>query len=292
MGGQINAKFCIGALRPATRNIDPTAFATGSTTRSTAPSAESLGELTAARSGETVNASGHDVGADSGRLAAVSGRSQYIRSRNDWGDWFGSDNSRPMYHFPIEDRYLKRNPAARYSENKHQLFDPPVAPPVYPLSDIDRFNDLFAANRFTSACSAAIVIRSGALGQGLDGACSMRAGPQSGFTSAVGRRGATYCATRDATEQKSEFLRSSDPWFRPVCATVGPDGMIWVVDMYRAVIEHPEWIPQAWQQQIDLRAGSDRGRAFTASCRLSESGRWPCQILPAVQPKSCSLCDK
>ena len=134
-------------------------------------SAESLGKLTAARSGETVNASGHDVKIwpDSGRLAAVSGRSQYIRSRNDWGDWFGSDNSRPMYHFPIEDRYLKRNPAARYSENKHQLFDPPVAPPVYPLSDIDRFNDLFAANRFTSACSA-IVIRSGALGPGLDGA--------------------------------------------------------------------------------------------------------------------------
>ena len=38
--------------------------------------------------------------------------------------------------------------------------------------------------------------------------------------------------------------------------------MIWVVDMYRAVIEHPEWIPQAWQQQIDLRAGSDRGRIY------------------------------
>jgi putative heme-binding domain-containing protein len=43
---------------------------------------------------------------------------------------------------------------------------------------------------------------------------------------------------------------------------IGPDGMIWVVDMYRAVIEHPEWIPQAWQQQIDLRAGSDRGRIY------------------------------
>jgi putative heme-binding domain-containing protein len=38
--------------------------------------------------------------------------------------------------------------------------------------------------------------------------------------------------------------------------------MIWVVDMYRAVIEHPEWIPQAWQQQIDLRAGSDKGRIY------------------------------
>jgi putative heme-binding domain-containing protein len=52
--------------------------------------------------------------------------------------------------------------------------------------------------------------------------------------------------------------------------------MIWVVDMYRAVIEHPEWIPQAWQQQIDLRAGSDRGRIYrimpTESARTA---RWP-----------------
>ena len=38
--------------------------------------------------------------------------------------------------------------------------------------------------------------------------------------------------------------------------------MIWVVDMYRAVIEHPEWIPQAWQQQIDLRAGCEQGRIY------------------------------
>jgi putative membrane-bound dehydrogenase-like protein len=239
--------------------------------------AENVGKLTAARSGETVEASGHDVKIwpDSGRLAATSGRSQYIRSRNDWGDWFGSDNSRPMYHFPIEDRYLKRNPAARFADNKQQLFDPAVAPPVYPLSDIDRFNDLFAANRFTSACSA-IVVRSGALGPGLDGAALVCEPVHNLVHRArlVGQ-GATYRAIRDDTEQQTEFLRSSDPWFRPVRATVGPDGMIWVVDMYRAVIEHPEWIPQAWQQQIDLRAGSDRGRIY--------------RIMPTESAKSAPL---
>ena len=28
----------------------------------------------------------------------------------------------------------------------------------------------------------------------------------------------------------------------------GPDGALWVADMYRAVIEHPEWIPDDWQK--------------------------------------------
>ena len=43
--------------------------------------------------------------------------------------------------------------------------------------------------------------------------------------------------------QTAEFLASADPWFRPVHATTGPDGGLWVVDMCRFVIEHPRWIP-------------------------------------------------
>jgi putative membrane-bound dehydrogenase-like protein len=228
-------------------------------------SGDNLGDLILARTGETVNASGQDVQIwpDSGRLAAISGRTQYIRSRNDWGDWFGNDNSHPMYHYPIDNHYLRRNKAVSFSENKQQLFDPPVAPPVYPLSETrDRYNDLFAANRFTSACSA-IVVRSKSLGDEFDGMALICEPVHNLVHRAVlNERGATYRADRVATEQKTEFLRSSDPWFRPVRVAIGPDGMIWVVDMYRAVIEHPEWIPQAWQQQIDLRAGSDKGRIY------------------------------
>jgi putative heme-binding domain-containing protein len=42
----------------------------------------------------------------------------------------------------------------------------------------------------------------------------------------------------------------------------GPDGSLWVADMDRAVIEHPEWIPDDVEKTLDLRAGSDRGRIF------------------------------
>ncbi len=37
--------------------------------------------------------------------------------------------------------------------------------------------------------------------------------------------------------------------------------------MYRQVIEHPEWIPEAWQQSLDLYAGSDRGRIYALHSR-------------------------
>ncbi|NQZ95669.1 MAG: c-type cytochrome [Myxococcales bacterium] len=38
--------------------------------------------------------------------------------------------------------------------------------------------------------------------------------------------------------REREFLASTDERFRPVGANVGPDGAIWVIDMYRGVIQH------------------------------------------------------
>src|SRR5208337_2515248 len=74
--------------------------------------------------------------------------------------------------------------------------------------------------------------------------------------------GATYRGVRAPDEAKGEFLASSDNWFRPTQMKTGPDGALWVADMYRAVIEHPEWIPADIQRRIDLRAGSQEGRIY------------------------------
>ena len=63
-------------------------------------------------------------------------------------------------------------------------------------------------------------------------------------------------------EKDSEFLASTDNWFRPVQARTGPDGALYVVDMYRFVIEHPRWIPAARLAQLDVRAGAGKGRIY------------------------------
>src|SRR5207253_625297 len=74
--------------------------------------------------------------------------------------------------------------------------------------------------------------------------------------------GYTFTSRRAIDEQTSEFLASSDNWFRPTMIQTGPDGALWVADMYRQVIEHPEWIPKDWQKKLDLRAGWDKGRLY------------------------------
>ncbi len=42
----------------------------------------------------------------------------------------------------------------------------------------------------------------------------------------------------------SEFLRSTDPNFRPVNMTTGPDGCLYIVDMYRGIIQEGNWVQE------------------------------------------------
>jgi len=67
---------------------------------------------------------------------------------------------------------------------------------------------------------------------------------------------------RAADEQKSEFLASTDNWFRPVQFFNAPDGCLWVVDMYRETIEHPWSLPANLKKHLDLDSGRERGRLW------------------------------
>ncbi len=71
-----------------------------------------------------------------------------------------------------------------------------------------------------------------------------------------------------------EFLASRDRHFRPVNMTVGPDGCLYIVDMHRDVIEHPEWIPDELEVDMDLAAGKDQGRIYKISARASKEIDW------------------
>jgi putative membrane-bound dehydrogenase-like protein len=74
--------------------------------------------------------------------------------------------------------------------------------------------------------------------------------------------GVSFIAERPPGEQKTEFLRSRDIWFRPVSLANGPDGALYVIDMYREVIEHPWSLPDSIKQHLDLHSGVDRGRIW------------------------------
>jgi putative membrane-bound dehydrogenase-like protein len=73
--------------------------------------------------------------------------------------------------------------------------------------------------------------------------------------------GPTASAERPADEQKVEFLASKDTWFRPVYMANAPDGTLYVLDMYRQIIE-AAGIPDEILKHLDLAAGRDMGRIY------------------------------
>jgi putative heme-binding domain-containing protein len=72
--------------------------------------------------------------------------------------------------------------------------------------------------------------------------------------------GVTYRGER--VDEATEFVRSTDIWFRPVQMAIGPEGALYVADMYREVIEHPASLPPELKRQLDLTSGNDRGRIY------------------------------
>ncbi|MGD9720359.1 MAG: PVC-type heme-binding CxxCH protein [Pirellulales bacterium] len=235
------------------------------------------GKIELRKTGETVNANGRDfrIRPDEGLLDPQSGVSQYGRNRDDWDNWFGNSNSRPMYQFVLADHYLRRNPHVPAADGRVDVSEQPGVAEVFPRSrTLARYNDLYAANRFTSANST-IVYRDDFFGPAFQGNAFISEPVHNLVHREVMRpEGLEFRSRRADDERDSEFLASADNWFRPAMLAEGPDGALWVADMYRQTIEHPEWIPQEVQDQIDLRAGSDMGRIY----RVYPLGKTPRQI--------------
>ncbi|HTG44698.1 MAG TPA: HEAT repeat domain-containing protein, partial [Verrucomicrobiae bacterium] len=76
--------------------------------------------------------------------------------------------------------------------------------------------------------------------------------------------GVAFKAERAADEQSTEFIASTDTWFRPVTFANAPDGALYIIDMYREVVEHPWSLPANIKQHLDLNSGNDRGRIYRA----------------------------
>lgn len=71
-----------------------------------------------------------------------------------------------------------------------------------------------------------------------------------------------YIAKRADEEKESEFISSTDSWFRPTEFSVGPDGNLYMVDMYRQHIETPISIPEDLLEDMDYTKGMDMGRIY------------------------------
>lgn len=223
---------------------------------------DSGGEITCVKTGKKVVLGTNDFRFDpqTGDFQLEAGRSQYGKWRDDYGNWFGNNNSMWGWHYWLPLRYLEQHPKIVAKSMREvmnadkQVF--PVSPPMR------RFNWANATNTLTSGCSPMPYrdILLGEDGRNVLFVCE----PSNNLVhrEVLDYSGATITSHRHPGDKGSEFIASQDNWFRPSMARTGPDGALYVVDMYRLVLEHPEWIPAEIARNMDVRAGEDRGRIY------------------------------
>ncbi len=199
-----------------------------------------------------------------GEVEPLSGPSQFGRVRDDWGNWFGVQNSQPLWHYVVAERYLSRNTHAASIDPRRQVRVPNM-PRVYSAKPPQkRFHGFDHPGHFTSACGISLY---------RDELLFPRGAEQHAFTCEpfhnlvqhhVLTEDGTSFQGRRGDDGPLDFFASTDRWCRPVMTRTGPDGALWVVDMYRYMIEHPEWLPEIGKEELRpfYRAGDQFGRIY------------------------------
>ncbi len=85
---------------------------------------------------------------------------------------------------------------------------------------------------------------------------------------------------------RGEFLASTDELFRPVNLSMGPDGTLYVVDMYRGVVEHKGYITEYLRDYIvkhKLAQFTGRGRIYRV---VHDTTRRDMTPLPKTTPSA------
>ncbi|HSI36176.1 MAG TPA: PVC-type heme-binding CxxCH protein, partial [Tepidisphaeraceae bacterium] len=203
---------------------------------------------------------------DTGEMELVSGPSQWGRARDAFGRWFGTHNAQPLFHLTLEDRYLRRNPDVTYPDVRRQLLPMPM-PPLFPKSAFaKRYIGLDHHGHFTSGSGISVETTRLTAGGTEPVIRAYVCDPVHNLVQAqeLSEAGASFAAARVAGAGTADFVAGEDPWFRPVMTRPGPDGALWVVDMYRYMIEHPDWLNEQGKRELApfYRDGDDRGRIY------------------------------
>jgi putative membrane-bound dehydrogenase-like protein len=223
------------------------------------------GRIRTTANGNVVDIGGRDfrIRPDSGEIEPLSGLTQQGRVHDDWGEEFGGNNSILIQHYPFPDHYARRNRHTASPSPAVYLPRDEDSTRLFPASRTpERFNHPESADRVTSACSP-MIYRDSLLGpEYRDNAFACEPVHNLVHRELLSREGVTFASHRASDEHDSEFLASTDNWCRPVQVRTGPDGAIYVVDMYRYVIEHPRWISPERLEKLDVRAGDNKGRIY------------------------------
>jgi len=210
---------------------------------------------------------------DSKKIETLSIQTQFGHAFDQWGHWFGCNNSNQGYHEVIANRYIERNKDLLVSSSIQSMSDHLNAPEVFPTTIHPDRQLLTDVGVMTSGCGIT-VYQGGEFPAPFDKNISFIAEPVSNLVHAdvLKDNGASFTAS--ALLKNKEFLTSTDAWSRPVNFYVGPDGALYVLDYYRRVIESPEWMSEEAIKAGGLYDGSDMGRIYRISAEGQQPASW------------------
>ena len=195
---------------------------------------------------------------------------EYGLSQDDWGHLFNNSNSSQLGAQMIPARYLNRNPhyprpAGRSMNVAHDelVWPARVTPGINRgyVPEMLRDNKLM---EFTAACAPWIyradLFPAEFLGNAFVCEPAGNLIKRDLVTAEKGK-----LTSREAYN-RSEFIASTDERFRPVNITTGPDGALYVCDMYHGIIEHRISVSKYLEDQVRARGlekpGFPQGRIW------------------------------
>ncbi|MEX2187259.1 MAG: PVC-type heme-binding CxxCH protein [Pirellulales bacterium] len=211
-------------------------------------------------------------------LLLESGGGQHGMSFDDWGRKFVCSNSNHIQLVMYEDRYAARNPLLAAPAPLLDIAAEGPAAEVYRRSPVEPWRIVRtelrvagkvpgpvegggrAAGYFTSATGVTFYRGDAWPAEHRGLAVVGDVGSNLIHRKRLEPAGVAMIARR--MDKECEFVASTDIWFRPVQYANGPDGCLYVADMYREVIEHPESLPPEIKKHLDLTSGRDRGRIY------------------------------
>jgi putative membrane-bound dehydrogenase-like protein len=215
----------------------------------------------------------------------VDGKSQYGQSFDDFGRRFICMNRLPVQHVVLSSKWLARNPRLAFSETVQDCNERSVRTglkgggdgvKLFPISSNITTADSHAGS-FSAACGVHLW-RGGALPARYEG-CAFSCDPTGNLVHVdrLEPHGATFNAVPLLTGR--EFLAARDDYFRPVFSMRGNDGALYIADMYRKVIEHPDYLPEEVRKHTDFETGKTQGRIW----RIVAQEARPARPLPAFR---------
>jgi putative membrane-bound dehydrogenase-like protein len=210
-------------------------------------------------------------------------RGQWGITQDDMGRLYYNDNSEPLRTDVLPAEYLLRNPrliaADGYNFQLARAQDVPVWPGRITLG-VNRgyktLRDDGTLPLLTAACGP-VIYRGSNFPPSFDGDAFI-AEPSANLVKRLRMDGHAGVPAVSNAYERAEFLTSTDERFRPVNLYNGPDGGLYVVDMYRGIIQHRIYLTTYLRNQIQergLEAPVGLGRIWRIT---STAGKQPARI--------------